>query len=324
MMDKQVSLFVTKSIKFMVCLVLLDAGLGEMHRYVFSKQGSGRYYRLNYTMDVSTEELVVFGSSHAAQHYVPEVLRGELGLTAYNAGDIGQGILIHEALQKIMLQRTTPKVMILDIDRFGFYQDSYDYGKLSELNPFYHKHPEIIGGALALRSKLTKYFLKSKLYQYNSTIAHILRYWLAPQRDDNGYIAIFRELPKPATSVQRLPETAKTTLTRTRPLDENAVAALEKFILNAKRRNVRLVLVFSPTFEYTTLEADDAVKKVLSIANENGIRLMSFVNDPGFLGHYELFADNSFDGHLNDTGARLFSKRIAEKIKEEFPGLSRN
>lgn len=307
----------------MACLFLLDAGLGEVHRYMFSKQSSGRYYRLAYTMDVSTEELVVFGSSHAAQHFVPEVLRREVGLSAYNAGDIGQGILVHEALQEIMLQRTAPKILILDIDRFGLYQDSYDYGKLSELHPFYHRHPEIIGKVLALRSKLATYPLASKLYQYNSTIAHILRYWLAPQKDDYGYIALFRELPKPAESVGPRNETVRTAPLAPKPLDVNAVAALEKFILNAKQRNIRLVLVFSPSFEYASIETDDAVKKIRSIADENDVKLISYVNDPEFLGHYELFADNSFDGHLNDTGARLFSKRIAQIIKQEFPDLYR-
>lgn len=305
----------------MFCLILIDAGLGQVQRHLFYQQKSGKFFRINYTMDLSTEDLLIFGSSHAAAHYVPEVLQEELGLSCYNAGVAGQQILVHRALQEIVLERRTPVMMILDIDTFALFQDQFHYDRLTDFYPFYYKHPHIIGRVLALKSRFSKYYLKSKLFQYNSTIVHVVRYWLAPQKDINGYQATFVKLSKPVESAQGQQETPQIAPIRPRPLDKNLVASLEQFILNAKSRNVRLVLAFSPTLEYTSIEANDSVKEIQSIADKNGIELMSFINDREFIGHYELFADG---GHLNDPGARLYSKKVADKIKQEFPELHRH
>ncbi|MGA2531524.1 MAG: hypothetical protein ABSG19_00665 [Candidatus Aminicenantales bacterium] len=320
-MNKQILLLVSKSIKVILCIFLIDLIFGEIHRYVFFQQTSGKFYRINYTMDVSTDELLIFGSSHAAAHYVPDVFEKELGLSCYNAGVAGQQILVHKTLQEIMLQRTTPKIMVLDIDTNGFYQDTYHYDRLSDLHPFYSKHADIIGKVLALKSGLTKYFLRSKLYQYNSTIVHVVRYWLAPQRDRKGYQATFVELPKPAQRAPDRREDQPPPVRKTRPFDKNLIAALEQFVLNAKQRNVGLIFTISPTLDYTRTSADDSVEEIRSIADKYGIELINYINNPDFLGHYELFADS---GHLNDPGARLFSRMVADKIKQKFPDLLRN
>lgn len=318
MMKKQVSLVINKSIKVIVCLFLIDLVVGGIHRYAFYQQKSGKFYRINYTMDKTVDELLVFGSSHAAAHYVPDVFEKELGLSCYNAGVAGQQILVHEALQEIVLQRTTPKIMILDIDIEGFYEDKSQYDRLADLHPFYYKHADVIGKIIALKSNLTKYFLKSKLYQYNSTIVHVLRYWLAPQKDQKGYRATFVQLPRPAQIVKAKEEYQKPPKRRAGHYDMNMLAALEKFISNAKTANIPLIFIISPNLEYTNSRVDDAVKKINSIADRYDIKLFSFTNSPAFIGRYELFADA---GHLNDTGARIFSKMVADKINNEFAGL---
>jgi hypothetical protein len=313
-MSRQVQLFVTKFAKFLVCLFLLDAGLGEIHRYFFFRQASGKFYRINYTMDVTTDDLLVFGSSHAAAHYVPAVFEKELGVTCYNAGVAGQQILIHETLQEVVLHRTTPKLMILDIDTYGFYDDLDQYDRLSDLHPFYYKHPAIIGKVLALEPGMTRVFLKSKLYQYNSTIVHVLRYWLAPQNDDKGYRATFVQLTKPAREGEMPPVSP-----RARRIDANMVAAFEQFVLNSINSRVRLVLAISPNLEYESRGDDAVMEKIYAIAHKYGISLFNHTNDRAFIGRYELFADA---GHLNDAGARIFSKMIADEIKRKFPNLA--
>jgi hypothetical protein len=320
-MNKQVLRVVTKSIKVLICLFLLDTIFGEIQRHIFFQQKSGKFFRINYTMDKTTEDLLIFGSSHAAAHYVPDVFEQELGLSCYNAGVAGQQILFHGALQRIALERITPKLMILDIDIYGFYSDRYQYDRLSDLFPFYYKHSDIIGRVLDLKSRLTKYALKSKLYQYNSTIVHVLRYWLSPQEDRKGYRVTFVQLPRPAQTIKEGGEAQPPPVQRTRPFDKNLIAALEQFVINAKRRNILLVFTFSPTLEYDGTSTDGAVNKIRSIADSYDIKLFDYINDPHFLGRYELFADS---GHLNDPGARLFSKMVADKIRAEFPEFNRN
>jgi len=320
-MNKPIGRVVAKSIKVIICLFLLDTVFGEIQRHVFFLQKSGKFYRINYTMDKSTEDLLIFGSSHAAAHYVPDVFEQELGLSCHNAGVAGQQIIFNATLQRIALERTAPRMMILDIDTYGFYLDRYQYDRLSDLHPFFYKYPDIIGKVLDLKSRLTKYALKSKLYQYNSTIVHVLRYGLSPQKDRKGYQATFAQLQRPAQTMKDGGEGQPPPVQQTRPFDKNLTAALEQFVINAKQRNVLLVFTFSPTLEYEGSSAGRAGDLIRSIAASYGIKLFDYINDPHFLGRYELFADS---GHLNDPGARLFSKMVADKIRAEFPEPNRD
>ena len=59
-------------------------------------------------MESADQRVVVFGSSHAASHYVPEVLEEQLGMSCYNAGVLGQQILFHRTLQSILLREPHP------------------------------------------------------------------------------------------------------------------------------------------------------------------------------------------------------------------------
>ena len=109
------------------CVCLLDLALGETSRHLFFAQRSGKFYRLNTAMEAANERIVVFGSSHAASHYVPEVLQQQLGMSCYNAGMLGQQILFHKTLESILLQRTVPGVIILDVDPSTLYESGEAY-----------------------------------------------------------------------------------------------------------------------------------------------------------------------------------------------------
>jgi len=312
-MTKEIVQALKKTLEFLVCLALLDLGLGTILGRLFFAQTSGKFFRIGYTMDVSTDELMVFGSSHAAAHYVPAVLEEELGLTSYNAGIAGQQILVHETLARIVLERTAPKVMILDLDTYGFYDDLNVYARLSDLHPFYARHPRIIGKALALESPWARIFLTSRLYRYNSTVVHILRYGLSPQPDEKGYRATFTRLTEPDR-----PEAPPAPAPRARRIDENLMTALDRFVANARDHRVPLVLAISPNLVYDAHLDEVAVQRIRSIASRYEIPLLDAMNDPAYIGRYDLFADA---GHLNDVGARLYSRSVAQKIRAAFPAV---
>jgi hypothetical protein len=306
-----------RSLEVFCCLVLADLTLGGLLGHAFFRQTSGKFYRVTYTMDKAAEDLIIYGSSHAAAHYVPEVLESELGMTCYNGGVAGQQILFHTALQTIALARHRPQMMVLDVDTYGYYLDQYQYDRLSDLHPYYARHPEPIGKVLDLKSNLTKHLLRSKLYRFNSTIVHVVRYWLAPQKDRQGYQATFVEVPRPAADQPVAPVDRPAAGRRPRTFDPNMFAALEQFIRNAQTHRVDLLLTFSPTLYRSAASHREAIDKLSALAGRLGVRLISFIDDPDFLGRHELFADPE---HLNDRGARLLSKKLAAQIRAEFPG----
>ena len=128
---------------FLVVLFAVDFVVGSVLRKLYFQQQSGPDYETIYAMEKSKEELMVFGSSRARNHYHPKAFEEALGLSFYNAGRNGNFILYSNAVAQSVLKRHQPRVVILDIVGHEFEYYSPNYEKLSVLLPFYKTHPEI-------------------------------------------------------------------------------------------------------------------------------------------------------------------------------------
>jgi len=310
--NENVRLCLRKLLIGVVCLGLLDLALGGLSRFVFFQQRSGKFYRIHMAMAAANERLLVFGSSHAASHYVPDVLETELGMSAYNAGVLGQQILFHQTLESIVLERTHPEVIILDVDPGMLYESTDAYARLTELKPFYFRYPEIIGPVLEHRSRLERLFLRSKLYQYNSTLVHVVRYAIAPQPDLNGYRPESAAM-KPLTAAEEREELAASRASRVgRRLDPVMVDALERFATDAMRKKARVFYCVSPGALPYELDGNASFRTIKDVVERLSVPFFNFRNHPDFVRHYALFSDS---GHLNDTGARRYSKLVADAIR---------
>ena len=265
--------------------------------------------------------LFVFGSSHAASHYVPDVLEAELGIPSYNAGVLGQQILFHKTLESIVLQRITPEVIILDVDPSTLYETKDSYDRLGELKPFYFRYPKIIGPVLEHRSSLERLFLWSKLYQYNSTLVHVLRYAISPQPDWNGYRPDYGVMDPPTPEQERREVEAREAFRAGRKLDPVMVDAMDRFAADAIRKNVRVFFCVSPAALPDDLLRNESFRKITAIADRWQVPILDFRNDSLFLRQYSLFTDS---GHLNDAGARRYSRLVADTIRDQLAGLAPN
>jgi hypothetical protein len=164
--------FFIKLFIFLAIVVLFDFAIGAALRHYYFKQESGVQYRTTYSMEQTKADLVIFGSSRATHHYVPDVFEQRLNMSYYNVGRDGNFIFYHYAVLKSILKRYTPKIIILDISgaEFSVGQDSYD--RLSALLPYYKTHPEI-RPIVELKSEYEKIKLASSIYPFNSSIITI-------------------------------------------------------------------------------------------------------------------------------------------------------
>ena len=117
--------------KFLVRLVvfLVDFdGPVVQHGGFYFQQKSGPDYETIYAMEKSREDLMVFGSSRARNHYHPKAFEEALGMSFYNAGRNGNFILYSNAVAQSVLKRHQPKIVILDIvgHEFEYYAPSYE------------------------------------------------------------------------------------------------------------------------------------------------------------------------------------------------------
>lgn len=311
-MNKQLKILLLKALKFVVVLVILDLGLGMAVRMLFFTQSSGKFYRMNRTFHKAKADVFIFGSSRSNHHYHPEVLNKELGLTSYNVGAQGQQILFQTTVQKIILERIHPKLLVLDVAPDWMYKSSEANDNLSELRPFYFGYPDIIGPVLSLQSHLQKLWLHSIAYQYNSTIVHIIYYRLKPQLDVDGYVPLLHFMTPQDFEEQRKADSIRFSGIQPKSIDTVYENALKRFLQNALSLKIKVVMVYSPDYWGTKTEGNASAEKIYEIGRAFGIPVIDYTEDPFFRSHPGFFNDIH---HLNDDGAREFSRQISLKLK---------
>jgi hypothetical protein len=309
MNKNQYALFTLKAIKFIILILIIDFFLGTIAQYLFFKQSSGKYARITYSLEKANEDILIFGNSHANRHYIPAIFQEKLNLSCYNAGVQGQEILFHSTIEEIITNRTKPKIIILNIDKDKLFKAPDSYDRLSDLYPYYSKYSNSIKPTLKLISQFEYLKMSLKSYRYNSTIVHIVKYFLNPQLTQSGYIPLSGKMTQSV-----VPAHSSINNQKNEPLNENIdinfVNALNRFIQIAKRNDINLIFVASPTINglNASYKSGELFKEIIE---KNSINFIDFSNDARFIGKYELFHDES---HLNNEGARLFSELLSDSI----------
>jgi hypothetical protein len=304
--QQEVRQFLKKVIIFLLLLISADYLLGTILKSTYYSQESGLEARTIYAVDKSNEELIILGSSRASHHYIPDTFTNVTHLTAYNAGREGNFILYHNAILQCMASRYKPKVVVLDIlnKEFSVNQDSYD--RLANLLPFYNSH-KVIRPILNLRSPFEPIKNLSFIYPYNSKLQAIIMGNLQlnkkRKQDYKGYIPLGRVMERKPESVES--ETDY-------PVDSIKIAAYRSLLETCKNNNIQLFIVCSPYYDFLNKE-DLSVTIASQIAGQYQIPFWDFSKSEEFVGKAEIFDDKA---HLNEKGAAIYSKLIAERIAD--------
>jgi hypothetical protein len=303
-----IKLFLLRFILILSVTILFDFGIGTILKFCYFHQKSGATYRTTYAFDSTKAEVLVFGSSRASHHYVPEIFEASLHCTFYNTGSDGNFILYNSAIFKGITKRYKPRMIIFDIipDELEYSADSYD--RLSSLLPYYYNHPEI-RRIVNLRSRYEKIKLLSSIYPYNSLLVTIaigqLEFNKKRKPDNKGYIPLCYKM-KNVKLDTRQNEIIKHDFC----IDYNKVDALKEIISICKLKNIRLIFVKSPLFNFVHNSCYDLTFSKL--CSETDISYFNFSNEKEFLNQPAYFADRS---HLNEDGAKEFSKLLVAKIQ---------
>lgn len=313
-----------KTLVFLFIFFLLDFAIGSILTRLYSKQKPGEIYRITYSLDSTKQDILIFGSSTANHHYIPEIFKKRMNLSCYNTGKDNQMILYNYAILKGVLERYSPKIVILDFNRGEFKADEQSYDRLSSLIPYYKSHPEI-RKIIDLRSPYEKYKMFSQIYPYNSLIFTMTMGAIESHKErkeideQNGYIPLYDSC---------YANLIEDTTYETANFDSFKIHVFESFVKDCKKSNVKLYIVISPLL-IQTLYADPSVNKAKEIAKKYHIPVYDFTNSPLFINKF-LFAGNGT--HLNDQGARFFTNHVIDSIlkdretnaSEQFLGKNEN
>lgn len=244
-------------------------------------------------------DVLVLGSSRANHHYVSSMFKDSLGMTCYNAGRDGHDILYATMVLRSFLERCTPKLVIVDVNGSGL--DGSWIKSNKDMICFY-------GASKAVTEILDKDVLKgfdkikmmSNLYRYNNTLEWIATAYLSNWGEGDGYF------PMPVTNNGMTKAVGKDH--KFTP-HSKCLAYMNDIVKTCKEKDIQLILCVSPSLSYSLHGINDWMKEY---GQQHQIKTLDFTGDTTYVDHPNLFFDAT---HLNDRGARIFTKNLFGKLK---------
>lgn len=298
-----------KSVGFILSIVILllivDFLFGYAANLYVNKYGlRGDYQPIEYVVKQCKDDAIFIGSSVVINSLMPSVLEDSLGISCYNAGANSQTMYYFNTISNSILQRYTPKMIILGLRPEEFSGDGL--GRYHLLVPYYNKGYNEIDSVLESENKYEKYFLKSNLYRYNTIWFRILLYhFFRGNESEKIKNKGFSGHEKPLFP----PHLANSSLSQY--VSDNKKVLFERLVRLCKERGITLV-VYSPPMYTIYKEKTGTVKALEKICTDNDIRYYYDTQDSLFLKHPEWFYDND---HLNKYGALEYSKIFASRLK---------
>jgi len=302
--DKRMKRFIVRLLIFLVLMFILDRGFGMTMTYLQNHARGGYVGHHNYILQHANEDILIFGSSRAIHHYNPQILMDSLGMSCYNCGQDGNGIILFYGWWQIMKHRHVPKVIIYDVNPsfdllvgednskyLGWLRSEYDNAGVKEI--FNDVDP-------TERFKMT-----SMMYRFNSKFLQNITDYIHPLYNisSNGFLPLKGKLNKMKIKQNKKSKRYKN--------DELKLKYLSNFIKECKELNVKLIFVSSPIWYGRN---EEQLQVVNDLCCKHGIPFYDYSNDKNFVKNDEFFKDGN---HLNAHGADVFTSKLCSLVLYE-------
>ncbi|WP_245536764.1 hypothetical protein [Solitalea canadensis] len=285
-----------------MAFTLIDWAFGKYFDSKVVETNCGAYKKISdYFFSNKKYDLIILGNSRAVHQYIPTVFEKKLHTSALNAGMEGTGLYYYNVLIRYYLQSHQPKLFIIDINNreleASIVGDKYTAVKF--LVPYFNVVPET--KEILNLSLIERICFTSNLYRYNTKFYNIYRNSAQCFEDSDfkGYSPFYGNAKR---DIRIYEDSAK-------PIDSERISLLSSIIEECKKKNVKLLFVFSPK------QFDDRRTPSRTILNsifkKYDLDVLDFTTDSQFKNN-SLFYDAA---HLNHDGATIYSKLLSNKIK---------
>lgn len=284
---------------FFAIVVAIDFCFGKAFVYMVSHAKGGNTKETYDLLMKDKYDIVILGSSRATHHYIPQMIEDSLGMTCYNAGADGNGIVLMYGRYKMITNRYNPKVILYDVepafDIIEYSEDDHNRRYLAGLKTYLFQ-PGIkeIFNDVSWAEGVKSY---SGLFRYNGDyFNHLRNFFTTMPVSNKGYLPLQGQM-------NNEPEKGEVS---DKVLDTLKLSYIKAIALDAKSRGIVFIFVASPKYG-----ADpSSVQPVKDIANELGILFWDYTDAPEFQ-KWEYFKEPM---HLNDDGAHIFTGEILKRI----------
>lgn len=286
---------------FVIIFIVIDIAIGKGLSTLIVNTKGGDTGKNNEIVDRTTADILLFGSSRCNHHYDPRIITDSLGMSCYNAGRDGNGILLMYPYYAMLSKRYQPKLIIYDLSGFDVAVDNHTK-YLEWLRQFYGR--PIVNSMVCAINPDEKYKMLCQSYRFNGKCLQIISDAIHPrQQDISGYKPLRGTMsyePKEAVYID----------TAQKPIDPFKKIYLTKFITDCKMNGTKLIFMISPSYgQKLRSPYYDALSE---LCHQYNVPFFYHQTDSNFVNNRQFFKDSS---HLNGLGAEEYTKMIVGEIK---------
>lgn len=293
--------FINSLFAFFLVLVVFDVINGGIFSWMISHAKGGEVKHNSYVADRMTDDIVLMGSSRCTNHYDPRIIGEKLGISCYNAGQDGNGILMFYPLYRMAAERYTPKVLVYDVVRV-FDLEKGDNSKYLGWLRLLYNHPAA-DSMIWKVAPTERWKMLCHTYRYNGKAIQNFRDCTHPRVQD---IKGFK--PNYGTMLMAPDQETESPLTP-KNIDSLKLFYLEKLITDCQDRGTKVCFAVSPLYNGKPNNHDmDAVRR---LCYKYHVTLLYHYADSRFVHDRSLWHDS---WHMNIKGAERYSRIIAREI----------
>lgn len=298
--------FICKIGLFFLIMAIGDFIFGCTMDSISKRIDIGGTGRDNYICDKMTDDLLIFGSSRAEHHYNAQMISDSLGVSCYNAGESGCGIILAYGRLLMTLERYTPKTIVYEVTPLFDYLEGDNHKYLYRLKQRYDRLG--IDSIFWKVDPTEKYKMMSGMYRHNSSflqnlIVHFFR--ISTDNGIKGFRPINKEMDTMRIGVDKKQYDSKDGYV----YDPLKIHYIDKFL--EKSKNIKIVFVVSPIwYGQDTL----VLEPIKQICEKRNTCIIDFSNNPKYVHHNEYFSDGA---HLNARGADEFTRDLIKVLRKE-------
>ena len=293
--------FLLKVLLFFTLVVVMDYAFGLIFSCLRTHAKGGSTANCDYIANRCEDDIIILGSSRATHHYIPQIIEDSLGMSCYNCGEEGNGIVLAYARFKMLKSRYKPKLILYEMT------PGYDYGMdepntkyLGYLRPYYCKD-DIKALFDDFDDRLSFLKMKSKMYQNTGKLLPDIVDNLVYRNNMKGYSPLRGKLNKDKMESQFE--------NKSNGIDSLKLSYVEKLMVEALGDDIPIVFIISPRYgghsDYNSYEPE------IALCEKHKVPCYNFIN-------YEVLADNAKyfqdKGHMNDSGAVVYTQMLIKEV----------
>lgn len=302
--SKVMGKFLLKVTFFLIIIAGVDRLAGFSFKALEHNARGGFTRRDSFICDQLETDVLIMGSSRCVRHYNPQIVTDSLCISCYNAGQMGNGIILNYGRFRMIKERKSPSVIIYDLHpEFDLLVGEDNHKYLTWMKSHYDRDgiAEIFENVDATE----KYKMMSQLYRYNSRIVEILIDCFHPVTDarSDGYSPLLGPM-----DINKIREDNGNVGSVNYEFDSLKMQYVNKFI--EELDNSKLYIVVSPVWYGMDTLQFEPIKRICK--DKRGVSFIDYSNDARFVHNNDLFHDGL---HMNEKGADFFTRELITYLK---------